>query len=111
MQLTEGEQSCGWFQNDLSASHTTAHSLTALEDVFGDNKKLCLWPAKLHLVLCDLYVWGNLKVGLPDGRGVKEKCMKRYFRTYIGESWCGDYIMGWTIQVSNPGEARDFSCL
>ena len=28
-------QSCGWFQHDVSASHTTDHSLTALEEVFG----------------------------------------------------------------------------
>lgn len=35
-QLSDDVQSCGWFQNDLSVSHTTDHSLTALEEVFGD---------------------------------------------------------------------------
>jgi len=36
VQLNEEGKSCGWFHCDVSASHTTDHSLTALEVVFGD---------------------------------------------------------------------------
>lgn len=57
VQLSEEGHSCGWFQHDMSASHTTDHSLTALEKVLGDCKMLWLMTSKFAaLCPCALYL-------------------------------------------------------